>query len=382
MKEAFIFSGPTGSIHFGLVVEGELLEYGIQGEDGLLNNIYLGKVQQQLKSLDAYVIDMGEDVTHLNYKDCTEEIKGGETVVIQVVKEPFQNKKSKSTMRYSMPGIHMILFPFENQILVSKKIRDRGERERLLALGEKIRSNQKFGIQFRTSSKDVDEEDLQREYDILVEKLEDIPRQKNFLPVPRKLFQGDKGLMDFLSTHLEDVDVIHINNKDVYKNLTRLFSKNREGKFLWEPSYDPEYDPAVRRGIQEALGIKVESGEGSYLFIEELETLTFVDVNSGSYGRGKNKFKSALDVNLLILKKLVQQLGLRNIGGMVVVDFITMEDKEAEAELLEAFKKELSNLQRKVTVYGFTAMGLFELSLHRKGASLKEIFDIDTGNDV
>ncbi len=348
----------------GIVEQDRLVEYYSEEVEyeALLGNVYRGRVTNVLQGMDAAFVDIGVGKNaYLHLKDALsldqlytgekydldEVIKGGEDVMVQVIKEPLGNKGPKVTTHISIPGRFIVLTPYSRKINISKKIRNSQEVQRLKEIGSSIQKKE-MGIIFRTVSENIDRNILEEEYNSLFEIYRKIEEERNFLPTP-KLIYKDLSLAYQLvrdNFHKEDTRII-VNSKEVYENIL-LFSsylkEKLEDKIILDPEFSIENDMKIQLGIKEALDRKVTLNSGGYIVIDETEALTAIDVNTGKYIGNFSLGETVLRTNLEAAEEIARQIRLRDIGGVIIVDFIDMKNEthiqKVLSRMTEAFKKD------------------------------------------
>lgn len=366
----------------GIVINNRLVEYHAEeAEKGkLVGNIYRGRVLNVLKGMEAAFVDIGEGKNaYLYIKDALNKekfnskeklnidqlIKGGEEIIVQVTKEALGTKGPKVTTHISIPGRYLVLTPYSGKISVSRKIIDPEEINRLKSIGDEIIKDN-MGIIFRTVSEGVDEKLLVEEYSTLLEIYYRIEREKNFLPCPKLLYRElDLVYQVVRDSFDEKINKVIVNNEEIYKNLLLLdnyFSLNLEGKITLDSNFRISDNTEIQLDIKEALERKVSLEKGGYIVIDETEALTAIDVNTGKYIGSLSLEDTVLRTNLEAAEEIARQIRLRDIGGIIIIDFIDMRNKKDISLVLSQLSKYLKLDRNKPNIVGITKLGLVELT--------------------
>ncbi len=332
----------------GIVEEGRLVEFYTQEKNSkkLVGNVYRGRVNNVLMGMEAAFVDIGEGKNaYLYIKDALPKelmyskeeyeindiIKNGEEVIVQVIKEGFGNKGPKVTTHIALPGRYIVFTPYSNKINLSRKIEDSKEIERLYQIGKRITKDNK-GMILRTVSEGIEESILEEEYNMLFNIYKKIEREKNFLPCPKLVYRELDLVYQVIRDRFnEDISKIIVNNKEIYDNL--LLFEDYISSGLWkklelDKNFAINRDEHIQKGIKEALERKVSLNSGGYIVIDETEALTAIDVNTGKYVGVKSLEDTVLKTNLEAAEEIARQIRLRDIGGIIIIDFIDMKDKK------------------------------------------------------
>lgn len=374
----------------GFVEENRLIEIYFDSKDKTdISSIYRGRVKDIVRGMESAFIDIGfEKNAYINLKDAvskdklysrdkftiTDFLREGEEVIVQVKKQGNEKKGPKVTTHIEIPSMSLILTPYSNKIRVSRKIRQREEAERLKEIGRKIQVRD-YGMIFRTSSYLESEEKLENEYKSMLEIYEKLERERNFLPCPKLLYRPILDWEFLILNKLEDLDKIIVNRLEKYKEIEELLDKFElpKEKLLLDESYSFQYDERVYKYFNQALKRKLDLKSGGSIVIDELEALTAIDVNSEGVNSKKSLRKNILKTNLEAAIFISQEIRLRNISGIILIDFINMDKKEDRDYIIKVLENELNKDSIKSNIYGFTKLGLLEIARSKKRKSLKEI---------
>ena len=357
-----------------------------------IEDIFLGTVENVLPGIDAAFIDIGEskkngfihvsDLGPLRLKKgsagITELLEPKQKVLVQVMKEPTGSKGPRLTGNISLPGKYIILQPFGQGVNISRKINTETERSRLRALGVLIKPPG-TGLLFRTESEDINEELLIEDLENLIKKWDNI-LQLNEISNPPMLISRDedfslKILRDYVNSSTTKVT---IDNKYAVER-AKNYLVNNESNFIIDFHNNSKDDHILEKykitqTIQKALQPRVDLPSGGYIIIEPTEALTVIDVNSGSFTRSANSRQTVLWTNCEAAIEISRQMKLRNIGGVLIIDFIDMDSRRDQFQLLEHFTTAIKNDSAKPQIAQLTELGLVELTRKRQGQNIYELF--------
>ncbi len=357
-----------------------------------IGDIFLGTVENVLPGIDAAFINIGEsekngfihvsDLGPLRLKKgtfgITELLEPKQKVLVQVIKEPTGSKGPRLTGSISIPGKYLILQPFGQGVNISRKINTETERSRLKALGVLIKSPS-TGLLFRTEAEKIKEELLIEDLENLIQQWENILKVSETSNPPNLIKRDDDFSLKILRDHIKSsTNKIVIDSK---------FSVDRAKSFVgsYESNIDIEFHDnylnqhilekyEINKTIQKALQTRVDLPSGGYIIIEPTEALTVIDVNSGSFTRSANSRQTVLWTNCEAAVEISRQMKLRNIGGVIVIDFIDMESRRDQFQLLEHFTSAIKDDSARPQIAQLTELGLVELTRKRQGQNIYELF--------
>ncbi len=357
-----------------------------------IGDIFLGTVENVLPGIDAAFINIGEsekngfihvsDLGPLRLKKgtygITELLEPKQKVLVQVIKEPTGSKGPRLTGSISIPGKYLILQPYGQGVNISRKINTETERSRLKALGVLIKPPS-TGLLFRTEAEKIKEELLIEDLEHLIQQWENVLKISEACNPPNLVKRDEDFSLKILRDHIkESTKSIIIDSK---------FSVARAKDFLinYESDIDIEFHDntltqhifekyEIKKTIQKALQPRVDLPSGGYIIIEPTEALTVIDVNSGSFTRSANSRQTVLWTNCEAAVEISRQMKLRNIGGVIVVDFIDMESRRDQFQLLEHFTSAIKDDSARPQIAQLTELGLVELTRKRQGQNIYELF--------
>ncbi|KAM3099648.1 Rne/Rng family ribonuclease [Phormidesmis sp. 146-12] len=360
-----------------------------------VSDIYLGIVENVLPGIDAAFVNIGDserngfihvtDLGPLRLKrsagSITELLAPQQKVLVQVMKEPTGNKGPRLTGNISLPGRYLVLMPYGRGVNLSRRIRSENERNRLRALAILVKPAG-MGIVIRTEAEGMPEEAIIEDLETLQKQWESIQQEATSTRAPALLNRDD----DFIQRVLRDVYSADVNRivVDSHTGLKRvkqqLFSWGG-GKVPQGVLVDHHRDRIpildffrVNAAIREALKPRVDLPSGGYIIIERTEALTVIDVNSGSFTRSATARETVLWTNCEAATEIARQLRLRNIAGVIIVDFIDMDSHRDKLQVLEHFNKALRVDKAKPQISQLSELGLVELTRKRQGKNIYELF--------
>lgn len=382
----YIFIDSVDGINkVGIVEENRLVEYytGEENKEKLVGNIYRARIETVLQGMEAAFVDIGEGKNaYLYVRDAlsreqiyskekykiNEVVKGGQEIIVQVVKESQATKGPKVTARISIPGRYLVLTPFSNKINVSRRILGFKAVSRLKILGEKIVKDN-MGVIFRTMAEDVDESLLIDEYNQLWDIYDRIERERNFLPCPKLLYRELDLVYQIVRDSFNDKNHrIIVNNKDIYDKLLLLedyFSYSIGEKITLDKNFSIEGETSLVKDLKEALERRVTLKSGGHIVIDETEALTAIDVNTGKYVGSYSLEETILLTNMEAAEEILRQIRLRDIAGIIIVDFIDMKSEKDISKVLSLLHHNLNKDRNKPNLAGITKLGLVELTRKR-----------------
>jgi ribonuclease G len=392
-----------------LIEKGQLAELYIERrrERGIVGNIYKGRVKRVLPGMQAAFVDIGvekaaflyvadvrgapEDFKSL-FMDSDDEakddkkarerraariedlVKEGQEIMIQVAKGPIGTKGARSTAYVSLPGRNLVFMPTVNHVGISRRIGTDKERKRLRAIIESMRP-EGAGFIVRTVAEGVSEKELQADMEFLIKLWNSILAKQKQVKAPAVLYSDlDLLLRTVRDLFTPQVDKLIVDNKSEYERLLKFvgaFMPNFGGKIELYDGREHIFDGyGIESEIDRALERKVGLRSGGSLIIDQGEALTAIDVNTGKFVGKKSLEETITKTNLEACKEVADQLRLRNIGGMIIVDFIDMDKESNREKVMRAFEEALKADKAKANVTKISELGLVEMTRKRTRESL------------
>lgn len=361
-----------------------------------VGDIYVGTVENVLSGIDAAFINIGDserngfmhvsDLGPLKLKRApgpiTELVAPKQKVLVQIMKEPTGNKGPRLTGKITLPGRYLVLMPYGRGVNLSRRIRNEAERHRLRALGI-LTKPPGMGLLVRTEAESVSEEAIIEDLEALQKRWEMIQQEAMATRPPALLNRDD----DFIQRVLRDVYNADVNrivtDSDIgMQRVKQHLSSWSDGRLPAGVLVDHHRTDSpsileyfrVNAAIREALKPRVDLPSGGYIIIEPTEALTVIDVNSGSFTRSATARETVLWTNCEAAVEIARQLRLRNVAGVIVVDFIDMESRRDQMQVLEHFGKALQADKARPQISQLSELGLVELTRKRQGQNIYELF--------
>jgi len=364
---------------------------------GLVGNIYRGKVSRVLPGMQAAFVDIGLDKaaflhasdiaihseieeevssSHLQKKDIRELVRDGQHIVVQVVKDPIGTKGARLTTDITIPSRYLVFMPSVEHVGVSQRIEDEEERERLKNLVQEYCSED-GGFILRTAAEGVQERELVSDAQFLRRLWSKIQvrmkRQEGNvlyedLPLARRV------LRDFVGTDLMRIRIDSKLSFQELKHFTQEYVPELNPLLEYYPGERPIFDLYdVENEAQRSLERRVDLKSGGYLIIDQTEAMTTIDINTGAFVGHRNLEETIFNTNSEATQAIARQLRLRNLGGMILIDFIDMIDEDHKRRVLHSLEVATNKDRAKSNIHGFTALGLIEMTRKRTRESLEHV---------
>ncbi len=363
----------------------------------LTGNVYIGKVERIIQGMQAAFVDVGlerpgflhvrdiegprlmqaENGEPSESPDIRDLLHEGQQLMVQVAKDPISGKGARLTTQLAIASRYTVLMPFTDHIGISQRIEDEEERQRLKALIDEVRQAQGIGMGFiaRTAVEGVDRDAIERDLRVLTRIWDKVLEKKANSSCPAVVYEE-------LPLHIRvvrdltdpDVETIRIDHRDTYERVRKFVDE-----FIPEFSermrhYDDDRQLFHRYGIDDeisrALDRKVSLKSGGHLVIEQTEAMITIDVNTGGYLGTKSLEETVFRTNMEAAAAIPRQLRLRNLGGIIVVDFIDMEEEEHRRQVLRTLEKAAEADPSRMRIEGFSSLGLVQMSRKRTRESL------------
>lgn len=367
----------------------------------LVGNIYKGRVIKILPGMQSAFVDIGlskaaflhvadirstfeyslfgEDIENTIPLELPIEelLQEGQDVFVQVSKDPIGAKGARVTSYITLPGRYLVLMPGVEHIGISRRITDENERARLRDMVNQLKPKN-FGFIIRTASEGCTEEELKKDIEFLMQLWENIQNKKDKVSAPHLLYAdldlSLRGVRDILG---HEAERLIIDSKEEYEKLIEFadtyFPKLTSRIKLYE-GQEPIFDAyGIELEIPKALGKRVWLKSGGYIVIDQTEALTSIDVNTGKFVGKASLEDTILKTNLEAVKEIAYQIRLRNLGGIIIIDFIDMEKKENREKVFNVFKEIMSKDRAKCTILEVSELGLIQMTRKRVRESLGRI---------
>lgn len=352
----------------------------------ILNNIYKGKVQNIVSGLSSAFVDIGfgksaylgisDIVASKNEKNIENMLKVGQDIMVQIYKEPISTKGPKVTMDISLPGRLLVYMPFSKRVGVSKQIESKEEYNRLKNIVKNLKKDLAGGIIVRTEAEDATEEEIEREMKYLSRLWASIINRFNNSKCGTCVHKDLGVVFQTVRDHFtEDVKMMQIDNQKELNDVVdfvRTVSPELEDRIVLYEGKQPIFKAyGIEEEIKRLRSNKARLKSGGYLIIQEAESLCAIDVNSGKFvGNNNTQEEVGTITNIEAAQEVARQLRLRNIGGIIVIDFIDMKKEKNRKKVLEALKEATKHDKAKIKIWPITHLGLIEMTRERKRESL------------
>ena len=412
MEKELIISQQTDGVQIALLEDKRLVELHKEKPGGqfAVGDIYFGRVRKIMTGLNAVFVDLGGDKegfmhyldlgnsyhsvsrylriamngdanaqTLTNFKieeplakngNCEDLLKVGQPILVQVTKEPISTKGPKTSGTLSIAGHYLVLEPFSNKLSISQKIRSNEERSRLRRLVQSIRP-QNFGIIVRTVAEGRSVAELDADLKQLLASWQEMTEKLKRVNAPTKVHaELDTTVATIRDALTDDFNSIYVDDQKLYEDVRRAIKVMQPGQEEIVKHYKlstPIFEQfGVQRDIRRAFGRIVTIRSGVYLYIEHTEAMHVIDVNSGNHIKaGSGQEDTALQVNIESGREIARQLRLRDMGGIIIIDFIDMERSENRKKLFDVMQEEMQRDKARHTILPLSKFGLMQITRQR-----------------
>jgi ribonuclease G len=394
MSEEILINVTPPETRVAVIENGVLQEIIIErtAKRGLVGNIYKGKVCRVLPGMQAAFVDAGlERAAFLHASDIhaattsksdqiTDLVREGGEVIVQVVKDPLGTKGARLTTNISIPSRYMVFMPKVNNVGVSQKIEDEAERTRLRdALTQYAAANEiNAGFIARTAAEGVSEEALQQDMRFLLRLWNSI-KERTVAAPGKELIHEDlplalRALRDLINPEVEKIRIDSRSTWEKAQQFAHKYIPDQRSAIEYYPGERPLFDLyGVEDEIQKALERKVDLKSGGHLVIDQTEAMTTIDVNTGAFVGHRNLEETIFKTNLEAAQAICRQLRLRNLGGIIIIDFIDMTDEEHKRQVMRALERCLARDHAKTHISEVSSLGLVEMTRKRTRESLEHV---------
>jgi ribonuclease G len=419
MTTEILINSRRYEVRIALVESGNLTEFHLQRptEKGLMGNIYLGRVVRVLPGMQAAFVDIGLERTGFLYVDdiftapaerqkqplSVESfdknhalpessppngrrhvipnievlLKEGQEIMVQVSKDPIGTKGARLTCHITLPGRNLVFIPQTSHIGISRKIVEEETRDSLRSLIEKLRPKD-VGFIVRTVAKHASEDDIEADMEFLMLLWDEVQDRAKTSRIPSLVYEDlDITLRSVRDLFTSDVDYLIIDNQLSYDKLIQFVNtftpqlKNKISLYRGELPLFEAYGIDVE--ISKALEKKVWLRSGGYIIIENTEALAVIDVNTGRFVGKDDLSETIFKTNMEAAKEIAYQLRLRNIGGIIIIDFIDMEDEQHREELFNTFKGAVKKDKSRINILKLSEFGLVQMTRKRHSENLNQM---------
>ncbi len=423
MHSELIINVEPWETRVALLENGTAVEFHVERalKRGYVGNIYKGKVVRVLPGMQAAFVNVGLERTaflyvtdvydHLNEfelmlgrAECTEAdhhalhceigddepepelhytpppfriedlLHEGQEILVQVAKEPLGSKGARVTSHISLPGRHLVLMPTMNHIGISRRIEDEHERSRLREIIESLRPGG-MGFIVRTAAEGISREDLEAEMNFLLKLWSNIQKRAATMPIPSLVYEDlDITLRAVRDLFTGEVKRLVVDSADAYRRIIdflETFALNLKPRVEYYSDSIPLFDAfGIEMEMSRAIGKKVWLKSGGYIVIESTEALTAIDVNTGKFVGKRRLEDTILKTNLEAAREIAYQLRLRNIGGLIIIDFIDMENPASRDEVFNCLKEAIKHDKCRSNILRMSELGLIQMTRKRNREGL------------
>ncbi len=412
MKQEIYINSTLQESRIALMEDGLLAEFLIERKEemGIAGNIYKGKVARVLPGMQAAFVDIGmEKAGFLHASDFYEvpddvqlitsggdevefdepsrapppsrrlplekRISRGEDLLVQVAKDPLGTKGARVTSHVSLPGRYMVFMPSTKHIGISRRIESEEERKRLKEIAQSLGTDE-GGFILRTACEGRSKREIHRDHHFLTRLWKRIHKKAETAPAPSLIHQDldliTRTIRDFFTADTEQVVIDSSKDHRRIVDFVRNFMPRLKPKVQLYGDREPLFERyAIEEKIQKALERRVWLRSGGYIIIERTEALTAIDVNTGRFVGKRNQEETIVKTNLEAAQEVVRQLRLRNVGGLIIIDFIDMERESNRKKVYEALKEALKKDKARTNILKISELGLVEMTRQRTRESLE-----------
>jgi ribonuclease G len=412
MKQEILINSTLQENRIAIIEDGFLAEFLIERKEemGIAGNIYKGKVSRVLPGMQAAFVDIGmEKAGFLHASDFYEipgdvqiiaapgdeadftdlpkppplsrrlplekRISSGEEILVQVAKDPLGTKGARVTSHVSLPGRYMVFMPGTKHIGISRRIESEEERKRLKEIAQSL-SAEDGGFILRTACEGRSKREIQRDLGFLTKLWKRIQQKADTVTAPALIHQDldaiSRAIRDFFSADTEQVIVDSPKDHRRVVDFVRQFMPRLKAKIILHADKEPLFDRyGIEEKIHKALERRVWLRSGGYIIIERTEALTAIDVNTGRFVGKRNQEETILKTNMDAVHEVVRQLRLRNVGGIIIIDFIDMEKESNRKKVYDALKEALKKDKARTNILKISELGLVEMTRQRTRESLE-----------
>lgn len=410
INKEVIINAESLETRVAILEEGRLEEFTIErvSDDRLVGSIFKGKVRNLEDGLKAAFVDIGfeknaflhywdivpsgfdsgvelverenrkhRDKPRITHKDIPRLYPPGSEIIVQVTKGPISTKGPRVTTNLALPGRFLVLLPNSDQCGISRKIEDHQERQRLKKIVRQLTLPEGTGVIIRTAGEGQKTRYFVRDLALLLEEWRGVQEKISSLPGPACVYQEpdliERTVRDFLTDDVERIVIDQHDQYDRIRNTINRISRRSAAKVRWYNDPQPIFDRFnVTRQLETAFSRQVHLKSGGYIVVDETEALVAIDVNTGRHKGSKDPESTILKVNLEAADEICRQLRLRNMGGLIVLDFIDMRSHKDRQQVCQRMKEGLKRDRAKTHILPISQLGLMEMTRQRHTESVRE----------
>jgi ribonuclease G len=412
MKQEILINSTPQESRIAIIEDGALAEFLIERKEemGIAGSIYKGKVSRVLPGMQAAFVDIGmEKAGFLHASDFYEipgdvqiiadsndeaeftelqkpapasrrlplekRISSGEEILVQVAKDPLGTKGARVTSHISLPGRYMVFIPGSKHIGISRRIESEEERKRLKEIARSL-STEEGGFILRTACEGLSKREIQRDLRFLTILWSRIQKKAETSTAPALIHQDldsiSRAIRDFFTNETEQVVIDSVKDHRRVVEFVRQFMPRLKSQIVLYANKEPLFDRyGIEEKVQKALERRVWLRSGGYIIIERTEALTAIDVNTGRFVGKRNQEETILKTNMDAVHEVVRQLRLRNVGGIIIIDFIDMEKEANRKKVYDALREALKKDKARTNILKISELGLVEMTRQRTRESLE-----------
>jgi len=412
MKQEIFINSTLQESRIAIMEDGVLAEFLIERKEerGSVGKIDKGKVARVLPGMQAAFVDIGMDkAAFLHASDFStapeelplvagsgddiefetpvprmsqhrrlpleKQISRGEEILVQAAKDPLGTKGARVTSHVSLPGRYMVFMPNNKHIGISRRIEGEEERKRLREIAQSLLSDE-GGFILRTASEGRSKREIQRDFKFLTKLWKRIQKKAKTVPAPSLIHQDldliARTIRDFFTTETEQVVIDSAKDHRRLVEFVRQFMPRLKSKIILYGEPEPLFDRyGIEEKVEKALDRRVWLRSGGYIIIERTEALTAIDVNTGRFVGKRDQEETIVKTNMEAVLEVVRQLRLRNVGGIIIIDFIDMEKEANRKKVYDALKSALKKDKARTNILKISELGLVEMTRQRTRESLE-----------
>jgi ribonuclease E len=393
VERVMLVHGDPDGTQIAVLEENQIVEhYVARARDrSLVGNVYLGRVQNVLPGMEASFIDVGESRNGVLYAgevgiagDEGEELprietvlKSGQPILVQVTKDPMRSKGARLTALVSLAGRHLVLVPNGRSLGVSRRLSD-AERGRLRDIAQRLRPDG-HGLIVRTAAEGASDQDLERDLERLLETWQTIKEKSEKANAPELIYAEPelelRVIRDLFNRDISKCSVDDPALEDKLRSYVRRTTPDLDHRLELYRGSLPIFDEfRVAEQIRKSLDRKVWLPSGGHIVVDRTEAMTVIDVNTGKFVGKSNLEETVFRTNMEAAVEVARQLRLRDIGGIIVIDFIDMENLTNRDEVVRAFRTELNRDRTRTQVFDISPLGLVQMTRKNVSAGIVEAF--------